>query len=583
MRTKKKELERLNRLMEVGSLKKVKLATNQKQNEEVEEMKANYIPNMEEEVDGDDEEDQNNLNYEEDYDDEFENEVVINENEGAEGEEWEDMDNSMQQEDIEEEEEEEKAPVEATKSKKKKKGNMEEQEKELTDLMSKLEFSDKPVVFEPPEKPKKKKKGKDKEIKPFTGNAKSLGKNETLDFDNRAYETFHRATTEWPCLSYDFFAPSAIYGELDSKKLKYPLTLYLVAGTQAEKANQNAIYIMKWEELCKTKNDDDSVDFDSDDSKDDQEPEMHLLSIKQNSCINRIKTMSNSPIVALWNENCEVGLYNCSEYLETLIAYEEDPMTSKRPMLKAPKGNPLIKTFKHNDEGFALEWSPFNNGIFASGSNDKKIYLYRPLSEGFSDWAKDISPYVYHSGSVEDLQFSPRDEALFASCSSDKTLCVVDIRVGNRNQANILIKAHESDVNVMCWNAINPDLIATGADDGSFKVWDLRYYKDAEPIFEMEWHTEPITSIHYQPGQDSVLVVASEDNRISVWDLAMEAEDANEKNDFPDQLLFLHQGQEEVKEVKFHPKFHDLIASTSASGFNVFKPNVDVEEDEEDL
>lgn len=108
------------------------------------------------------------------------------------------MDASMQQEDVEEEVEEEKMPVESKKSKKKKnKGNIEEQEKELTDLMSKLEFSDKPVIYEPPEKPKKKKKGKDKEIKPFTGTTKTLGKNETLDYDNRAYEMFHRATTEW--------------------------------------------------------------------------------------------------------------------------------------------------------------------------------------------------------------------------------------------------------------------------------------------------------------------------------------------------------------------------------------------------
>lgn len=124
------------------------------------------------------------------------------------------------------------------------------------------------------------------------------------------------------------------------------------------------------------------------------------------------------------------------------------------------------------------------------------------------------------------------------------------MRDSNRNKPNILIKAHDSDVNVLSWNTVNTDLIVTGSDDGSFKVWDKRFYKEAEPVFEMAWHTEPITSINYQPGQDSVLVVSSEDNRTSVWDLAMEAEDANEKNDFPDQLLFLHQGQEEVKEVK---------------------------------
>lgn len=120
---------------------------------------------------------------------------------------------------------------------------------------------------------------------------------------------------------------------------------------------------MKWNQLCKTKNDDDSVNFDSDDEDDDLEPELSLLSIKQNSCINRIKTMGNSPIVALWNENCEVSLHNVSQHLETLIAYEEDATTGKKPALQAPKGNTLIRSFKHSQEGFALEWNPFNNGM----------------------------------------------------------------------------------------------------------------------------------------------------------------------------------------------------------------------------
>ncbi len=41
----------------------------------------------------------------------------------------------------------------------------------------------------------------------------------------------------------------------------------------------------------------------------------------------------------------------------------------------------------------------------------------------------------------------------------------------------ISVVAHEVDVNVMSWNALVPFLLVTGADDGSFKVWDLRSFK----------------------------------------------------------------------------------------------------------
>jgi ribosome assembly protein RRB1 len=35
-------------------------------------------------------------------------------------------------------------------------------------------------------------------------------------------------------------------------------------------------------------------------------------------------------------------------------------------------------------------------------------------------------------------------------------------------------QAANCDVNVISWNALVPHLIASGADDGSFRVWDLR-------------------------------------------------------------------------------------------------------------
>jgi len=43
-------------------------------------------------------------------------------------------------------------------------------------------------------------------------------------------------------------------------------------------------------------------------------------------------------------------------------------------------------------------------------------------------------------------------------------------------------------------------LIASGADDGNFRVWDLRkIMKDpkAKPITDIQWHTSPITSIAF--------------------------------------------------------------------------------------
>lgn len=144
---------------------------------------------------------------------------------------------------------------------------------------------------------------------------------------------------------------------------------------------------------------------------------------------------------------------------------------------------------------------------------DGEIFTYAPKDAMVSDYLRDSKPYVYHHGqSVEDIQWSPVEAFAFASCSIDGTVQVCDTRVGNRGQSQIRIEAHECDVNVISWNGMSTNLIASGADDGCFKVWDLRY-PSKDSISEILWHTKPITSIQFQPNSDSTLAVSSADNK----------------------------------------------------------------------
>ena len=90
---------------------------------------------------------------------------------------------------------------------------------------------------------------------------------------------------------------------------------------------------------------------------------------------------------------------------------------------------------------------------------------------------------------MEDIQWSPAEGTVFSSCSSDCTVRIWDtrgrwvpfslwlqhkmLRCINfcfRNGPQITWTAHQQDVNVISWNKSVGYLLASGSDDGTFKV-----------------------------------------------------------------------------------------------------------------
>ena len=98
-------------------------------------------------------------------------------------------------------------------------------------------------------------------------------------------------------------------------------------------------------------------------------------------------------------------------------------------------------------------------------------------------------------------------------------------------------------------------------------------------------HRAAITSVEWHPTDSSVFAATGADNQITLWDLAVEKDDEHAENKtnqaaattdnqleaLPDQLLFIHMGQTDIKEVHWHKQIPGLLMSTALSGFNVFK------------
>jgi len=403
--------------------------------------------------------------------------------------------------------------------------------------------------------------GQQKEqVRAFRPGVDEMDADDELVYDRSAYHVNQSFYLEWPCLSFDILKDS-----MGFERNSYPFTMYAVAGTQAEEASSNRLYVFKVSDIVKIKVDEEDED---DMSEEEEDATLVYKYYRHSGGINRVRSMpQQANIVATWADDQKVNIFDVAPLVTAVDA--EDP--SKQ---RAPDAGPIFTYEGHPDEGFAMSWSRVEAGRLLTGDCSKNIYQWSPQQGG--SWLVDNVPYHGHTDSVEDLQWSPVEPNVFASCSVDKTVRIWDTRT--KKNAMITVQAHDADVNVISWNPMVSHLMLSGADDGTFRIWDLRNFASDKPAAHFKWHASPITSVEWHPTEDSMLAVTEADQATTIWDLSLEKDDeedasaaGGEAPDVPPALLFEHRGQSDVKELHWHPQIPGLMCTTASDGFSLFK------------
>ena len=98
-----------------------------------------------------------------------------------------------------------------------------------------------------------------------------------------------------------------------------------------------------------------------------------------------------------------------------------------------------------------------------------------------------------------------------ARCSYRVCACMQKIRIfdtRDRAKPQLTVDAHAADVNVISWNRLTSFMLASGSDDCSLRVWDLRALENHVAAFSH--HAKAITSVEWCPHESSMLATTSE-------------------------------------------------------------------------
>ncbi|PVI04420.1 actin-binding protein-like protein [Periconia macrospinosa] len=186
---------------------------------------------------------------------------------------------------------------------------------------------------------------------------------------------------------------------------------------------------------------------------------------------------------------------------------------------RVPEQIPLFRG--HTSAVLDTDWSPFNDSLIASASDDGKVMIWK-VPENFSLYSDaeepvDVAPSLTLTGhlrKVGHVLFNPAAENVLASASGDYSVKLWDVEAG---QAKLALK-HKDIVQSLCWNA-EGSLLVTTSRDKKLRVWDVR---QETPAYEVPGHEGAKNSRAVWLGEHDRIATTGfsrmSDRQLALWD-----------------------------------------------------------------
>jgi len=165
---------------------------------------------------------------------------------------------------------------------------------------------------------------------------------------------------------------------------------------------------------------------------------------------------------------------------------------------------PIMLLNGHEGEIYSAQFSPDGHSI-ASAGFDMKIFMWSVYGD-----CDNYAVLKGHTGAVMQVKFSTDSLQLF-TCSVDKTCRIWDLMTGACLRK---LKGHQSFVNSIHPARRGPSMLVSASDDGTVKVWDTRVRQAVHSL----QNTYQLTAVTFNDTAEQV-ISAGIDNDLKVWDL----------------------------------------------------------------
>ncbi|KAG8221029.1 WD40 repeat-like protein, partial [Butyriboletus roseoflavus] len=194
---------------------------------------------------------------------------------------------------------------------------------------------------------------------------------------------------------------------------------------------------------------------------------------------------------------------------------------------------PIRAWHEHAKEVFSVDWSNLKKDTFLSSSWDGNVKVWTP------ERPRSVATLRAHSSCVYQALFSPHQPDIIATCSTDGTIKMFDLRAPayasgptsnsftNPVSAAVLtIPASGTELLSIDWNKYRPFVIASGGVDKVVRVWDCRMASTAPPTsqsvggvceIQLPGHEYAVRKVQWSPHRADILATASYDMTCRIW------------------------------------------------------------------